>query len=89
MWLGGQQRTAALIRAIKQGLAHRGFSFIEVLSECPTIYGRHSLGIADPIENLEYLRKNSITRDQAATMSKDELIGKIVVGKFVDVQLPT
>jgi 2-oxoglutarate ferredoxin oxidoreductase subunit beta len=80
---------AALIRAIKQGLTHRGFSFIEVFSQCPTIYGRHSLGIADPIENLEYLRKNSVTRDQAAKMSKDELLGKIVVGKFVDMQLPT
>lgn len=80
---------AALIRAIKQALTHRGFSFIEVVSQCPTIYGRHSLGIADPIENIQYLRKNSITRDQAAKMSKDDLTGKIVVGKFVDVQLPT
>jgi len=80
---------AALIRTIKQALTHRGFSFIEVVAQCPTIYGRHSLHIADPVKNIEYLQQNSVTRDQAAKMSSEELIGKIVVGKFVDKELPT
>lgn len=80
---------AALIRVIKGALSHRGFSFIEVVSQCPTIYGRHSLGIADPVKNIEYLQQNSVTRDQAAKMSPEQLIGKIVVGKFVEKQLPT
>jgi 2-oxoglutarate ferredoxin oxidoreductase subunit beta len=79
----------ALIQAIKQALSHRGFAFIEVVSQCPTIHGRHSLGIADPVENIEYLRKKSITRDQAAKASAEELNGKIVVGKFVEKRLPT
>jgi 2-oxoglutarate ferredoxin oxidoreductase subunit beta len=80
---------AALIRAIKQALLHRGFSFIEVVSQCPTIYGRYSLGIADPVKNIEYLQQNSVTRAQTERMSPAELIGKIVVGKFVEKQLPT
>jgi 2-oxoglutarate ferredoxin oxidoreductase subunit beta len=80
---------AALIRAIKQALLHRGFSFIEVVSQCPTIYGRYSLGIADPVKNIEYLQQNSVTRAQAERMSPAELTGKIVVGKFVEKQLPT
>jgi 2-oxoglutarate ferredoxin oxidoreductase subunit beta len=78
-----------LTQAIKQALTHRGFAFIEVVSQCPTIYGRHSLGIADPVENIEYLRRNSITKDQATKMSAKDLMGKIVVGKFVEIQLPT
>lgn len=80
---------AALIRAIKQALTHNGFSFIEVVSQCPTIYGRYSLGITDPVKNIEYLMEHSVTREQAAKMPPDELAGKIVVGKFVDKQLPT
>jgi 2-oxoglutarate ferredoxin oxidoreductase subunit beta len=80
---------AALTRSIKQALTHRGFSFIEVVSQCPTIYGRYSLGLSDPIENLEYLKENSVTREQAEKMLPEQLVGKIVIGKFVDKQLPT
>jgi 2-oxoglutarate ferredoxin oxidoreductase subunit beta len=80
---------AALTRSIKQALTHRGFSFIEAVSQCPTIYGRYSLGLSDPIENLEYLKENSVTREQAEKMLPEQLVGKIVIGKFVDKQLPT
>jgi 2-oxoglutarate ferredoxin oxidoreductase subunit beta len=80
---------AALIRAIKQGLTHRGFSFIEVVSQCPTIYGRYSLGLSDPLKNLEFLKDNSVTREQAEKMSPDQLVRKIVIGKFVDKEVPT
>jgi 2-oxoglutarate ferredoxin oxidoreductase subunit beta len=86
-WTTGQP--AALIRAIKQGLLHRGFSFIEVVSQCPTIYGRYSLGISDPVKNIEYLQQNSVTREQAEKMTPEELVGKVVIGKFVEKQLPT
>jgi 2-oxoglutarate ferredoxin oxidoreductase subunit beta len=80
---------AALIRAIKQALSHRGFAFIEVVSQCPTIYGRYALGISDPVKNIEYLRENSITKEQAEKLSLEQLVGKIVVGKFVEKRLPT
>jgi 2-oxoglutarate ferredoxin oxidoreductase subunit beta len=80
---------AALIRAIKQALTHRGFSFVEVVSQCPTIYGRYSLGLTDPVKNLEFLKENSVAREQAAKMLTEQLVGKIVIGKFVDKELPT
>ena len=80
---------AALIRAIKQALTHKGFSFIEVVSQCPTIYGRYALGLNDPLKNLEFLKENSVTREQALKMSSEELQGKIIVGKFVDKDEPT
>jgi len=79
---------AALIRAVKKGLAHRGFSFIEVVCQCPTIYGRYSLGLLDPVKNMEYLQQNSITKEEASKKSAEELIGKIVIGEFVEKQLP-
>jgi 2-oxoglutarate ferredoxin oxidoreductase subunit beta len=80
---------AALIRSIKQGLTHKGFAFIEAVSQCPTIFGRYALGISDPVENIEYLRKNSITKEQAEKLPPEQLVGKFIIGKFVDKQLPT
>lgn len=80
---------AALIRAIKQALTHKGFSFVEVVSQCPTIHGRYSLGISDPLKNLEYIKENSVTREQAEKMLPEELVSKIVIGKFVDKEAPT
>jgi 2-oxoglutarate ferredoxin oxidoreductase subunit beta len=80
---------AALIRAIQQGLTHRGFSFIEVVSQCPTIYGPYALGLSDPLKNLEFLKENSVTREQAMKMSEEQLAGKIVIGKFVEKDEPT
>ncbi len=93
---GGTYRTrgttahpAALTRAIKKGLNHRGFSFVEVVCQCPTIYGRYSLHMSDPIKNMEYLQQNSVTKEQAEKMTPEQLAGKIVVGEFVDKKLPT
>ncbi len=40
-----------LTRSIMEALEHRGFSFIEVLSQCPT-YQRHIFGLRGPIEEL-------------------------------------
>lgn len=80
---------AALIRAIKQGLSHHGFAFIEVVAQCPTIYGRYALGFSDPVKNIEYLKDNSITKEQAEKLPAKQLAGKIVIGKFVEKRLPT
>ena len=79
----------AMISAIKKGLMHRGFSFIEVVCQCPTIFGRYALGMLDPVKNLEYLREHSVTKEQALKLSAEQLKDKIVVGEFVDKQLPT
>ena len=80
---------ASLIKAIKEGLLHRGFAFIEVVSQCPTIYGRYALGISDPVKSIEYLKENSFTKEQAEKLPPEQLVGKIVVGKFVEKHLPT
>jgi 2-oxoglutarate ferredoxin oxidoreductase subunit beta len=79
----------ALIRAMKKGLTHHGFSFIEVVCQCPTIFGRYALGMLDPVKSLEYLQERSITQEQASRLRSEELTDKIIVGEFVDKQLPT
>ena len=81
--------SAQLIKAIKEGMQHKGFSFIEVVGQCPTIYGRYCLGLREPVDNFNWLKNNSVTKTQAEKMKPDEYEGKIVVGNFVKKDLPT
>ncbi|MBN1434260.1 2-oxoacid:ferredoxin oxidoreductase subunit beta [Candidatus Fermentibacterales bacterium] len=72
---------------IKAAMAKRGFSIVEVLSPCPTNYGRaNRLGSA--VKMMEDLRDNTVNRAQAAKLSAEELEGKIVRGVFVDRERP-
>jgi 2-oxoglutarate ferredoxin oxidoreductase subunit beta len=81
--------SAQLINAIKEGIRHKGFSFIEVVGQCPTIFGRYCLGLREPVDNLNWLKSNSIPKSQAEKMETDELEGKIIIGNFVKKEVPT
>lgn len=81
--------TAQLTNAIKNGIIHKGFSFIEVVGQCPTIYGRYCLGLREPVDNLNWYKNNSVLKSQAEKMSEEELLGKIIVGNFVKKEKPT
>jgi 2-oxoglutarate ferredoxin oxidoreductase subunit beta len=78
-----------LKNAIKEGMTHKGFSFIEVVGQCPTIFGRYCLGIREPVDNLNWYKNNSILKTRAEKMDAEELAGKIIVGNFVKKELPT
>ena len=76
------QRTS-LVDAIKKSLSINGFSFIEVLSPCPTHFGRRNRydSIADM---LKMLKNNCILREDASQLTQDELKDKIITGEFSD-----
>lgn len=68
---------------IESAIAHHGFSFVEVISQCPTGYGKRN-GMADPYAMLMNQKENSVTVEQAAKLSPEELAGKHVIGKLLD-----
>ena len=74
---------------MKEALLHKGFSVVEVISPCPTLFGRMNRQPTGR-EILDYYHENSIIRHGAdpATVGI-ELGGEIVVGKFLDVDKPT
>lgn len=75
--------------AIAEAMAKPGFSFIEVLGPCPTLYGRMNK-MPRGLDTLHEYQEKSVVRDGADT--KDVSIvpdGPIVVGKFVDIERPT
>jgi len=77
-----------LREAIKKALTTKGFSFVEVVSQCPTAYGRR-VGFKNAGEMLLWLKKQSVTIAEAEKLTERELEDKIVVGEFVSKTYPT
>jgi 2-oxoglutarate ferredoxin oxidoreductase subunit beta len=72
----------SLIASIKKSLSRPGFSFIEVLSPCPTQFGRRNR-LDKPRDMILDLRSRCITKEEAAGLSPEELAGKIITGEFL------
>jgi 2-oxoglutarate ferredoxin oxidoreductase subunit beta len=76
-------------KAIKEALLKKGFSFIEILAPCPTLYSRRNK-LGDGLEQMVYYKENSEIRHGADTKTVAlDFQGKIIVGKFVDKEQPT
>jgi len=73
------------INLIQEGIRHKGFSIIDVISTCPTYYGRENKA-GDAIDMLKWQRDNTITVAKAATMTPEDKQGKIVMGVLHQVQ---
>jgi 2-oxoglutarate ferredoxin oxidoreductase subunit beta len=73
----------ALIASIKKALQINGFCFIEVLSPCPTQFGRHNQ-LDTPVAMIRNLMEQCITEKKARKSSPEELNGKIITGEFTD-----
>ena len=85
-WSTAQPRQ--LIRAFKNALNHKGFSFIEVMSQCPVQTGRYLLGSGSPQFNFQWLKDNCVKIDDPAKWGEVEAQGKIPVGDFLQVEKP-
>ncbi len=78
-----------LKKSMREALNKRGFSFIEVLSPCPTLYGRRNR-LGDGLDELKIYKQRSVIKHGADTREVDiGMNGPIVVGKFVDRERPT
>lgn len=78
-----------LTKSIKEAIAKKGFSFVEVLAPCPTLYSRRNK-LGDGLDQMIYYKDNSEIRNGADTKTIPlDFQGRIVVGKFVDKERPT
>jgi len=71
----------ALVKGIQRALQVSGFSFVEVLSPCPTQFGRRNR-FDSPTAMLQSLMERCVTREEAGQMEETDLEGKIVTGEF-------
>ncbi len=76
-------------KAIKEAIQKKGFSFVEILSPCPTLYGRRNK-LGDGLEMMQIFKKNSAIKNDADTREVGlDFNGKIICGKFIDRERPT
>ena len=77
-----------LSKAIKEVLNRTGFSFIEIISPCPTLYQRRNK-MGDGLEAMKFYKEHSKTKNGASTCEVDlDKTGEIIVGKFVEKERP-
>lgn len=73
-----------ITRAMQEVFAKPGFSFIEILSPCPTLYQRRNR-MGDGLDTMKFYKEKSKVKHGAPTsevgLTKS---GEIIVGKFVD-----
>jgi len=71
---------------VYKGLLHKGFSVIDVLTTCPTGYGRRNKLTDDGVKNIEYARSRVIPIEEWQNMSPEERRGRFPVGIFRDLE---
>jgi 2-oxoglutarate ferredoxin oxidoreductase subunit beta len=72
----------SLIGSIKKALLHVGFSFIDVLSPCPTQFGRRNR-LDRPEEMIQELIQRCILEEEAQGLTEEERAEKIITGEFL------
>ena len=72
---------------MKKAIQHRGFSFLEVVSQCPVQFGRRT-GMGSSTDMMDRYKSDSIPVRRAKDMSSEELAGKLVIGELLDVEKP-
>jgi 2-oxoglutarate/2-oxoacid ferredoxin oxidoreductase subunit beta len=74
-----------LTLSLKKMLQKKGFSFIEVLSPCPEIYGRHNK-MRSGLEMMSWFKKASVVENFSDPSKAEITAERIVVGEFVDTE---
>jgi 2-oxoglutarate/2-oxoacid ferredoxin oxidoreductase subunit beta len=76
-----------VVKAIKRAILNKGFSFVEVVAQCPTQWGKMS-GMGSPAKMIESFRQRSVPVEKAKGMTPEELEGAIVVGELTSQTRP-
>jgi 2-oxoglutarate ferredoxin oxidoreductase subunit beta len=76
-----------LDKLIERAILKKGFSLVEVMTPCPTTYGRRNKE-GDGLAMTEDLKKRSMPQAKAAKLPDEEKEDAIVTGVFVDIEKP-
>jgi 2-oxoglutarate ferredoxin oxidoreductase subunit beta len=69
---------------IRQAILHEGFSVVEILSQCPTYFGRKNKQ-GDAVDMVQYFKKNTTSIGSKAKQENPDLIER---GIFVQNEMP-
>lgn len=77
-----------LVESIKKIMQKKGFSFIEVITPCPEIFGRRNR-MATGIEMMNWFKKASDIQNNSDPAKAEITSERIVLGEFIDIEKPT
>jgi 2-oxoglutarate ferredoxin oxidoreductase subunit beta len=72
-----------LMESMQNAMKKRGFSFIEILSQCPESYGRR-VGMREGGDFLRMFKEKAVRIEKARSMSEEELVDRVIIGKLCD-----
>lgn len=70
---------------VVKGLQHKGFSFIEAISQCPIGFGRRNKQ-KGAVEMLNWQKDHAVPAEAAGKLTPDQLADKFVIGEMVNRQ---
>ncbi len=73
-----------LVSVLQKAITHKGFSVVEVLTQCPTYYGRKNK-LKSPVAMVEWYRDHTWQRGSKPKETEGEMIE---IGIFVDEERP-
>ena len=73
-----------MVDILRQAIVHEGFSVVEILSQCPTYFGRKNKA-GDAVDMVRWFRDNTTSIGSAAKQQNPDLIER---GTFVQVERP-
>ncbi len=81
--------TRRTTKSFREALGRKGFSFIEVITPCVTLYARRNR-LGQGLDLLKYYHENSVIKHGEETKNlKIDFQGELTVGKFVEKDEPT
>jgi 2-oxoglutarate ferredoxin oxidoreductase subunit beta len=78
----------SLTQSIVKLMQKEGFCFIEVITPCPEIFGRHNK-MRTGLEMMEWFKKASVVEHFSDPAKAEITSDRIVVGEFVDMEKPS
>jgi 2-oxoglutarate ferredoxin oxidoreductase subunit beta len=76
-----------LHKLIEKALHKKGFSLLEIITQCPTFYGRKNrMGTA--VEMMEWQRDSAVPVDKFDQLPEGEKEGKFTIGVLMDKEAP-
>ncbi|MBP7146912.1 MAG: 2-oxoacid:ferredoxin oxidoreductase subunit beta [Acidobacteria bacterium] len=76
-----------LDKVIEKAIRKKGFSLVEVMTPCPTTYGRRNKA-GDGLEMTHFLKEHSFSKARAEQLSPEEREDAIITGVLADVERP-
>jgi len=84
---GSTYHVDELDELMARAISKKGFSVLEVITPCPTIYGRNNR-LGNGVSMLKQQRDSLVSMHDVQSMSPEELRGKTVLGVLADLDKP-